>query len=176
MLGISASKEQRNASRAAGAISKQQAALFKQAAPLYMPTVQELYNRTGIGGGGVFNAPQTRLQLQAGEEDINEARGRSTDTLLADLQRRGIRGPAAAAALSRVAGDADTELARFRRQLALQADQEQERRLMQLLNSLGVGFGQGLNAQQAYTGLANSYGQQAAATRQGLFTLGAAFA
>jgi hypothetical protein len=101
---------------------------------------------------GVFGQGADALRFQQAEEDINDAARQRANLLRFRLGQQGIGGGgiAAAAQVQNERGAMDS-LADFRRNLAINAGGEQERR-MQLLAQL-LGLGQGIGSQgQAVSG------------------------
>jgi len=118
---------------------------------------------------GIYNQnEQDRLALGAAEDDIGRIREARNQQLRFQLGRRGAGEATISSALAQNEGDYQSQIAAFRRNLALAARGEQERRLMQLIGALAPGLGQGSAAAGIYGGQAGLYGGQAAAAGQGV--------
>jgi hypothetical protein len=110
---------------------------------------------------GVYGQnPADVFRMQQAEEDINRLANQRGQMLQYRLGQQGIGNSATAgAALGRNEQDALTQLANFRRGLAMNAGTEQERRVQQLLAAMGIG--------QSAGGQASSiFGQNAALQQQ----------
>jgi hypothetical protein len=84
------------------------------------------------------------------------------------LGRAGIAEGSQASALARNAQQGQQEFGQFRRGLAINAGQEQERRMQALQQLIAQGFGQGSQAVAGYGQQAGMYGQQAQSAFGGL--------
>jgi len=186
ITGRSAAKSQKEYMRRLSQGADLSNQLFRKSMPLYEQTLQDYAQRAGIGTpgvqktgegqyrvtppdrqfgmGGNYGNQEDQLRLQAAEEQINDYFRQQANQL-----RHGSQGGAGLqAGLARLAGQQGEQYAGFRRNLAINAGQEQERRLQGLQQMLGFGLGQGGAAQAGYANLAGQYGQQAAAANQGL--------
>lgn len=170
-----AASAQKNASRGANSLAKAQLGLFNQASPHYGSILQYLQGSAGLGsaagepspaanGGlppgqgslppgalGIYGTnPADQYRLRQAEEELSRARMQREQALRFRLGRQGAGEATTASALGTVERDYQSELGQFQRGLAINAGQEQERRVQALLAALGVGFGQGGAAGQAY--------------------------
>jgi len=122
---------------------------------------QPLYNNVTDNQLGPYNNPADRLRLLGAEENINRGLTGRQNQLSFSLGRRGLTGSnydvAGRAALM---SQAEQQRGAFARNLAINAGQEQERRLQLLLNALNPGLGSGPAASNAYgqIGEANAAG------------------
>ncbi len=111
---------------------------------------------------GVFGQGEDRLRLMGAEEDINRQRDKNVNALTARLMRQGLGNSATmGSGLTKLFSEGDQQLAGFRRQLAINAGEEQRRRLGELLGALSPGMGAGNAA-------SNIFGQQSAMANQGV--------
>jgi hypothetical protein len=121
---------------------------------------------------GIFaQNPEDRLRFQAAEEDIGRLRDTRANQLQHALGMRGAGQGTISAALARNEGDAQQQTAAFRRNLALAARAEQERRVGALLQALAPGLGAGNAAAGIFGQQAQLYGNQATAAGQGVGSL-----
>lgn len=121
---------------------------------------------------GIFaQNPDDRLRFQAAEEDLARLRDVRANQLTHALGRRGAGSATTAAALARNEGDYQQQTAAFRRQLALAARAEQERRVGALLQALSPGLGAGNAAASIFGGQAGMYGNQVTAAGAGVGNL-----
>jgi hypothetical protein len=188
----SAARNQKRAVRAQEGIARNQTQLFRQTSPFYNAALSYLAQNAGLqipgtatpangspgstplpagtgGLPGIFGQnEQDRLAFQAAEEDLSRTRDRSAEQLKFQLGQRGAGEATISSALARNEGDYMQQLSAFRRQLALAARAEQERRVASLLGALNPGLGQGAAASGAFGGLANMFGGQGAAAAGGL--------
>ena len=117
---------------------------------------------------GVFGqSDQDRIAYGQAEDQIGQMRDRRNEQLRFMLGRRGAGEATISSALAQNEGDYQSQLAAFRRNLALAARSEQERRLMTLLSALNPGLGAGAAAAGIYGGQANLAGNQALAAGSG---------
>lgn len=118
---------------------------------------------------GIFGQnEQDRLALGQAEDDLGRIRERRDQQLRHRLGQRGAGEATISSALAQNEGDYMTQLAAFRRSLALAARQEQERRVAQLLGALNPGLGAGQAAAGTFGNQANMYGNQASAAGAGV--------
>jgi hypothetical protein len=105
---------------------------------------------------GIYGTnPADQYRFAQAEDEIGRLRQRRAQQLQYQLGQQGAGTNTTAAALGRNEEDALRQLTEFRRNLAINAGSEQERRVGALLGALSPGFGQG----QAAAGI---FGQQAA--------------
>lgn len=102
---------------------------------------------------GVYNNPAEALRYGQAEEDIGRTAHARAQELMRHLTQQGAGQSTIAAALARNASEADQGLAGFRRQQAIGAQSEQERRALTLLQALGMGTGAGGAAAGIYGNL-----------------------
>lgn len=180
-----ASRQQRAALGPQRSLARQQAALFREAQPYYGQVLQYLAGNAGLpvpgaaagggspaaGGGpglppgagsipesalGVYGTnPADRYRFAQAEDELGNLRRLQASRLAYQLGQQGAGSNTIAAALARNEQGATDQLSQFRRQLAINAGAEQERRVGGLLSALSPGFGAGPAA-------AGIYGQQAA--------------
>jgi hypothetical protein len=118
---------------------------------------------------GVFGQnEQDRLAFGQAEEDLGRQRERREQQLRFRLGQRGAGEATISSAMAQNEGDYQSQLAAFRRQIALAARAEQERRVAQLLGAMNPGLGQGAAASAAFGQNAAMYGGQANAAGAGL--------
>ncbi len=174
--GMSANKSSKELQRRQRDIANEQLGLFRTAKPYYGDILSRYAGFAGLGGspglqqvgeghyrmGDNYGTPEDQLRLQQGEEDINRFARQNANRLRFQLGQRGIASGTQAAALAANQRAAAQDYGNFRRQLAIQAQGEQERRLANLTGLLGLGFGQGGVAQSVLGQQAGQYGQQAA--------------
>lgn len=198
----SANKARKEVDRAQRDILRQQGQTYKQTQPLFLQTQREMANRAGLrdengvqqtgeghfnlggmpgqpqsfGLGGAYGSPELQMRLRAAEEDINKRRTMQANQLRHQLGGAGVAQGSIGAALARNQGAADQQYGSFRRQLAIDQDQEQERRLAQLQQLISMGFGQGSQASAGYAGQSAMYGGQAAAANQGISNIASQYA
>lgn len=110
---------------------------------------------------GVYGQGEDALRLNQADDQISQMLQQRQALLGNRLGRQGIGGSTAAAAMGGLDQDAFRQLAEFRRGLAINAGQEQERRVAQLLGGLGPALSMGGQAANIYGGLAQQYGNQA---------------
>jgi len=173
--GQSAQNAQKEQLRRQTQLLKKQSKLFDTAQGYYGPALAQLAGRanlqvapgvvqTGVGQyrdaslGGNIGDNTDQLRLRQGEEEIEK--------YFRQLQnqarfRQGTPGMYASGTQARLLSDQGQQFGQFRRGLALQAGQEQERRLGLLQNALGAGFGMGGQAAQGFGQQGAMYGQQA---------------
>jgi hypothetical protein len=121
---------------------------------------------------GIFaQNPADRYQFQAAEEQLARLRDTRANQLQHALGLRGAGQATTAAALARNEGDYQSGTAQFRRQLAMAARAEQERRVGALLQALAPGLGAGAGAAGIFGSQASLYGNQASAAGAGVGNL-----
>jgi hypothetical protein len=125
-------------------------------------------NRAQFGMGGQFGSYEDQLRLREEEEGINRWLREQGSRLAHQAGLQGMGEGTRAAMLRGIQSDAGQQYGQFRRGLAINAGQDQERRMAQLQQLLGMGFGQGSQAAAGYGQQAGVYGGQAAAANQGL--------
>lgn len=183
LIGANSANKAANAQKN---FAKKQLALYDQTSPYYTQTLQALAGNAGLGQHqvpgqpniygnvsndqlGVYNNPADRLRLLGAEEDINKGLLSRQNQLSAGLGRRGLTGSnydvAGRAALL---SQANQQRGQFGRNLAINAGQEQERRLQLLLNALNPGLGAGPAASNTYGQLGANAANTAAGINQGL--------
>lgn len=144
------------------------------------PTTQPTGGVPGLPNSavGIYGSnPADVFRLQAAEEDVNRLARQRAQQLQYRLGQQGLGGSATmGAALARNEGDALSQLAAFRRNLAMNAGQEQQQRMSQLLNALNPMLGQGPALAQQYGQMANQWGQQQQQQQQQLMQLAMMFA
>jgi hypothetical protein len=86
-----------------------------------------------FGLGGDWGDRTDQLRLMQAEEDINRRQRMAGNQLRFNSGRQGLNEGAMGANLARLAGQGQRDYGQFRRGLAINAGQEQERRLAQLL-------------------------------------------
>lgn len=118
-------------------------------------------DRRQFGLGGNYGSREDQLRFQAAQEDINRLARLRGNQLQSTMHNRGIADSSQAAALAGNERAAMADLTGFRRNLAINAGQEQERRLQQYMAALGPAFGQGAQAAQIAGQQGQYYGQQA---------------
>lgn len=165
--GRSAAKSQKEYNRRLAQGADLQNQVFRQSIPVYQQLIQQYAQRAlPQSVGGQFGAergygsPEDQLRLRAAEEDVNRYYQQQANQLRNQLGGTASRSTLDAA-LARLGTQQAQQLSGFRRGLAIQSGQEQERRLGELARLLGIGFGQGGQAAQAYGQLGAQYGQQA---------------
>jgi hypothetical protein len=121
-----------------------------------------------FGMGGNWGNREDQLRLQAAEEDINRQAKMRGDQMRFQFGRAGLNQGALGANLARNQAGALQQYGQFRRGLAIDAGQEQERRMQALQNLIAQGFGQGSQAAAGFGQQAGQYGQQAAGAFQGI--------
>jgi hypothetical protein len=175
--GLSAAKAQKEYSRRMAQGVQMQNELFRQAQPYYQQLLQAAAQRAGIGGqgygpggvtgevdrrqfglGGQYGSVEDQLRLGQAQEDIERYYQQQANQA---RHKMGATGLMASGLGARLASDQARDYAGFRRGLALNAGQEQERRLGELRNLMGMGFNQGSQAIGGYGQLGAQYGQQA---------------
>jgi hypothetical protein len=187
--GRSAAKSQKEMARRQAQTIQMQNQNFRQAQPYFQQALQQAANYAGLGGdglrqtgesqfqmlggqraglGGNWGNREDQLRLQQGEEDINRRQQMTLNRLRFMLGQRGVAEGSQAAALGRAAAQGPQEFGQFRRGLAINAGQEQERRMQALQQLIAQGFGQGSAASAGYGQQAGMYGQQAAGANQDL--------
>ena len=124
--------------------------------------------QTGPYPGIYGQSTEDRLRLQQAQEDIDKQLARQQSVLGQRLGRQGIGGSTLAAAQTQTAQNAMDQFANFRRQLAIQAGMEQERRRQELLGAIGPGFGGAGTSASIYGQLGNQAQQQVASAGAGL--------
>jgi hypothetical protein len=113
---------------------------------------------------GVYGQGEDRLRFAAAEEELDRIRKQRAAELLLGLQRQGAGAATTSAALARNEGDYMQNLAGFRRNLAINAGDEQEQRVAALLGALSPGFGLGQSAAGTYGNLSGIAAGQANAS------------
>jgi hypothetical protein len=111
----------------------------------------------GLGTGDILNIGAGISSFLGGRSNAKAQKEQSRrQAQLLDMHEG-----AMGANLARLAGQGQQEYGQFRRGLAINAGQEQERRLAALQNLISQGFGQGSQAAAGYGQQAGMYGQQA---------------
>lgn len=95
---------------------------------------------------GIFGQGEDRLRFAQAEEELERIRRQRNAELLLGLTRQGAGAATTSAALARNEGQYQEGLADFRRNLAINAGDEQARRAQALLSALSPGFGLGQSA------------------------------
>lgn len=194
LQGRSAAKAQKEVARRQAQTISMQNENFRAAQPAFRGVMREYMNRAGLrdengvqqvgdghynlggmpgqpqnyGLGGQYGSPELQMRLRAAEEDINKRRTMQANQLRHQLGGAGVAQASVGAALARNQSEADQQYAGFRRQLAIDADAEQERRLAALQQMISLGFGQGSQAMAGMGQQSQMYGQQQAAANQGM--------
>jgi hypothetical protein len=191
--GLSQQKASKELLRRQGQFANQQLQTYGQVNPLYLQAIQQYAGQLGIGGspgvsqvganhfqlgpsqdrgqfglGGGYGSYQDQLRLRAAEEDINRNTMQNANQLRHTLGQRGIAPEIAGAALARNQAAGDQQFGQFRRGLALNAGQERERRLQQLMSMLAPGLGAGGQGAGILGQQGQMAGQQAAQSFAGL--------
>jgi hypothetical protein len=177
--GRSASNAQKEQSRRQSQLLDMQNQNFRQAQPFYGQALQQAANYAGLNGdlrggdgqfslGGNWGNREDQLRLQQAEEDIRRRQQAAGNQFRFQAQRSGLNEGAMGAGLARLAGQGQQDYGQFRRGLAIQAGQEQERRMQALQQLIAQGFGQGSQAVAGYGQQAGMYGQQAQSAFGGL--------
>jgi hypothetical protein len=180
--GLAANKASKEMSRrqAQGIQMQNQNARLTQ--PYFQQALQQAANYANLGNadgvsqtgdsrfrlGGNWGNEQDQLRLQQAEEDIARRQMLNANRLRFQLGRAGIAEGSQASALARNAQQGQQEFGQFRRGLAINAGQEQERRMQALQQLIAQGFGQGSQAVAGYGQQAGMYGQQAQSAFGGL--------
>lgn len=180
--GNSAAQAQKEALRRQGQIAKRQLQTYASAQNFYDPLLQQYAANAGLGGGleqvgeghfamnpsragfglgGQYGSYEDQLRLKQAQSDIAHHQMAGANQLRHQLGGMGIADASIGAALARNQQAGDQQFGQFRRGLAINAGQEQERRLALLQNALGLGFGQGGQASAGYGQQAAAYGNQA---------------
>jgi hypothetical protein len=167
---------------------QRQGQTYAQAQPYYQPLLQQYAHNAGVevapgmtqvgdnhyaatprpgGLGSAWGTPEDQLRFQAQDELARRQRDQGQSALLHSARQQGLSEGTIAAMLHQNQSQYDAGNIGFRRQLAINAPQERERRLALLREALGMGFGQGGAASAGYGQQAGVYGQQAAAANQG---------
>jgi hypothetical protein len=135
-------------------------------------------NRTGGASDqqlGIWNNPEDRMRLMAAQDDIDRYQGQQGNQLRHNLAQRGLLDSGAyGAGLERLGSNALQQFADFRRQMAIGAGTEEERRIANFMNALAPGMNMGAPAANTFSQLGSQAGQQQAASNQslqGLFQL-----
>ncbi len=111
---------------------------------------------------GIWNNPTDRFRMGQAQDDIDRYQMQQQNQLRHNLGGRGIMDSSVTGgAMQRLASDAMREQAGARRDLAISAPQEQERRAMMFMQSLAPMLGMGQQAFENYGGLAGQKMQQA---------------
>lgn len=172
--GRSASNASKEQSRRQAQLLEMQGQNFRAAQPYYQQALQQASQYAGLGLGapdaqgrqhfglgGNWGNQEDQLRLQQAEEDINRRQQMQSNQLRFQAGRSGLNEGALGANLARNAAQGQQQYGQFRRGLAINAGQEQERRLQALQQLIGQGFGQGSQAAAGYGQQAGMYGQQA---------------
>jgi hypothetical protein len=113
------------------------------------------------GQGNIYEtSPEDVYRLQQAEEDIGRQNSLASNALMRRLGQQGIGGSTLGSALTQQGQSAMDRFAQFRRQLAMNATQERQNRLMQLINAAQPGLSMGQQGISNAMGMANMYGQQ----------------
>lgn len=184
VTGRSAANAQKEAMRRQAQLIQRQTQTYAQAQPAYNQLLQQYMANAGLGPsagvtqqapgqfglqnrsqqfglGGGFGSYEDQLRLQGAQEDIARHQMQGANQLRFQLGQRGLADASIGAALGRNAALGQQQYGQFRRQLAIQAPQEQERRMAALQGLIGMGFGQGGAASAGYGQQAGVYGNQA---------------
>lgn len=175
--GRSAMKASKEQMRRQGQYQQMANRTYAQAQPYYQAALQQYANMAGVqpgqagtqgiaqerefGLGGGFGDRSQQLAFRAAEEDMDRLARQRGGALQGQMARRGIASGTQAAAMGQNERFAMQDLARFRRGLAMQQGQEQERRLGLLMNAMQPAFGQGAQAANIAGQQGQYYGQQA---------------
>lgn len=191
LTGRSAANSQKELSRRQAQIIQQQGKTYAQTNPYYLQLLQSAAQNIGLGQGGQQMGsngqpmavrdpvtghyhdptpqqdyggltPEDNLRLRAAEEDINRNANLGANRLRFQGQLSGLNTGAQEAGQAHNQQLALQQYANYRRQLAIQAPQEQAQRLQQFAGLLNPGLGQGAAASAGYGQQAGQYGQQAA--------------
>lgn len=161
-------------------VAPQMAAPPMTMAPPPMTTAQPAFPMARQPAAGLQNSalgvygsnPADVFRMQQAEEDIDRLARQRAQQLQYRLGQQGIGGSGTmAAALARNESDALSQLANFRRQLAIGAGQEQERRMSALMQFLNPALGAGPALAQQYGQMAGQFGQQGAQQQQQLMQM-----
>lgn len=132
-------------------------------------------NRTGGVSDqqlGIWNNPEDRLRMSQAQDDIDRYQGLQNKQLLHQLAQRGLaESNVYGSGLENIAENALGQFANFRRNLAIGAGAEEDRRVAQFLNALSPGMGFAPQAAQSFGQLGAGQQQQAAQAQQALANL-----
>jgi len=121
---------------------------------------------------GIWNNPEDALRMAQAQEDINRQQTQGQHFLQHNLADRGLLDSGAyAGGLTRLADNANQQFSDFRRNQAIGAGQEAERRQGLLMNALAPGMGGSQAAMQAFQGLGQTATQQQQNAQQQLMGL-----
>jgi hypothetical protein len=118
-------------------------------------------DRAQFGLGGGFGTRGTQLKFQAGQEAAERYARMRGNSLAGTARNRGLTEGTIGAMLGGNERAMQHNLLGFRRQLAMQEEQDQQQKLAALMAGLGPAFGQGAQAMAGYGQQAGQYGQQA---------------
>lgn len=182
--GKSAAKAQKEQMRRQAQLLQMQGQTYKAAMPTYQAalaqyaqaagldpnhhTMQPMAGQPGYQVGNQWGDPTDQYRFAAAQDSINHLAQQHQNQLQHTLAARGIASSSVGAALAHNQQAALQDLAGFRRNLAIDAPHEAERRRAALLGALGPAFGQGSQASAGYGGQAAQYGQQANQAYAGL--------
>jgi hypothetical protein len=125
---------------------------------------------------GIYGAGEDALRMAQAEEDISGFQRQQQNRLKHNLGQRGLLDSGMYAAGSgQLAEDALRQMSGFRRDLAIGAGNEQERRQMQLMQALAPMLGMGQQTGQMYGQMGNQAEQQRQSAAQSIAGLGNMF-
>ncbi len=121
---------------------------------------------------GIWNNPEDTLRMAQAQDDIARQQQQGQRFLQHNLADRGMLDTGMyGAGLTRLADNSNQQFADFRRNQAIGAGQEGERRNQMLLGATGPGMGMGQSAMQTYGQLGQQSQQQQQAANQQLMGL-----
>jgi hypothetical protein len=140
--------------------------------------LQRTTNRTGGPNDqqmGIWNNPEDRMRMMAAQDDIDRYQGQQSNRLRHNLAGRGLLDSGMySSGEQELSENALQSFADFRRQMAIGAGGEEERRMQQFLGALAPAMGMSAPAANTFSQLGQQAGQQQAGSNQalqGLFQL-----
>lgn len=126
---------------------------------------RDAYSQRGVlpnSALGIWGSnPEDVMRMNQAQEGVDLMAQQRQQMLMNRLGRQGIGGSTMASAVGNIDQDAFRQLADFRRNLALSAGQEEERRMANVMGGLGPGISMGEQGANMSGQQANMYGQQA---------------
>jgi hypothetical protein len=118
---------------------------------------------------GIWNDPADQFRIGQAQDDIDRFQTQQQNQLRHGLAQRGMLNSGLyGSGQQQLAGNALDQFANFRRQLAIGAGGEEERRMMQFLQALAPAMGMAGPAASTYSQLGQQAGQQQAGSNQAL--------
>jgi hypothetical protein len=118
---------------------------------------------------GIWNNPEDRMRLMAAQDDIDRYQQQQGNQLKHNLGQRGMLDSGAyGAGLARQGSNALQSYADFRRQMAIGAGTEEERRIANFMNALAPGMNMAQPAANTFSQLGQQAGQQQQQSNQSL--------